>query len=134
MSYGIYPPPFSKEGMNEPNKRQKDFCARSRKLTHQDDTPDSLLPDDSTTYDPTISMKKADIDNALAVLSNSIADTAMILPVVYGCVNYRDSFSNVVHQSQFMYDLGPVQAIPGYTVPLSRLQVLEWPDGGKQYD
>jgi hypothetical protein len=134
MSYEMYPPPFTKEGLDEPNRRQRDFCARSQTIPQKEDMLDSLLPDDSTTYDSTISMDKKDIDKALALLSkdmgkycNDIASGLWVRELSPLLLQRNPSKPIYVRS-------WPCPSHSGTQRPAFRLQVLEWPDGGKRYD
>jgi len=123
----MFPPPFTNEGMVDPIKKQREWCAQVRLQTHDELLSPSLFPEEETTMNYTVGMTKADIEASLASLK--LPGQKFITPIVFGCVNYGDAISHETHQTQFMFELEPITVREG-TILGSKLKIFKYPFGG----
>ena len=130
----MYPALFNQHGIfEEPISRQESWCDKVRSEIVDARKLPTLFPEEDATESKSLQMCKSDIEAALRSLPPNLASSKIISPIIYGCVNYRFSFSSDIHQTRFIYELTPVQVIEG-TIPAPRLEILEFPFGGKSAD
>jgi len=123
----MFPPRYTNEGMIDPIRSQRAWCAQVRVQAHNELLSPSLFPEEETTMNYTVGMSKADIDASLSSLK--LPGQKFITPIVYGCVNYGDAISHETHQTQFMYQLDPVNVHEGTILGVD-LKISKYPFGG----
>jgi len=78
-------------------------------------------------------LTKEDLFAALTALPPNIAALHVIQAVIYGCINYRDSFSDEIRQTGFVYWI-PQATFNIGTIPGAQLEIEEFPFGGTLAD
>jgi len=117
----MYPPIFDRI-LTEPMDKQASWCDKVRIENPIDSQLPSLFPGEEDTENFTFGMSREDI--AAAMKSDAFPKIHAIVPVIYGCVNYKSDVSKDVHQTPFLYMLKPVPVVSG-TIPASKLEVFK---------
>jgi hypothetical protein len=117
----MYPPVFDRL-LTEPIVKQASWCENVRKETPIDLQLPSLFPGEESIENFTIGMSKQDI--AAAVKDVAFAKINAIVPVIYGCVNYKSDVFDGIHQTPFLYQLIPIRVAPG-TIPGAQLELMK---------
>jgi hypothetical protein len=115
----MYPPVFDRI-LTEPVSRQKSWCDKVRTEITVEGQLISLFPGEEDTVNYTLGMGRDDIQAARG--SEAFFKTNEIIPIVYGCVNYKSSISSGIHQTPFIYHMTPVPTTIG-TVPRSIFEI-----------
>jgi len=103
----------SKTMFKEPLKRQKDLCDSLANLpvVHGQETSGVVIfPNDSdASWGYGLGLTKADVDAAkdgrIGVKGANLTGPKLLVPIVYGCVDYVYETSNRHHQTQFIFEL-----------------------------
>lgn len=127
--------------LTEPFEKQRSWCDQVRGEPVNIETGRSLLPEESQTLNTTVMLKNGDIEEQIASLKtkSAFAVNQPLTGVVYGCLNYRFSFSNETHQTWFLYWLTPI-IMPNGNVPIGasfhppQLDIYKCPFGGSHAD
>ena len=117
----MYPPVFERI-LTEPMVKQKEWCDKVRGETPDEKQLPSLFPDEVDIESFSFGMSRSDIE--VAKTSGVFGRFHALTPVILGCINYKSSLSNVVHQTPVLYRLNPVPVDIG-TIPASRLELTK---------
>jgi len=102
--------------------KQKEWCDKVRGETPDEKQLPSLFPDEVDIESFSFGMSRSDIE--VAKTSGVFGRFHALTPVILGCINYKSSLSNVVHQTPVLYRLNPVPVDIG-TIPASRLELTK---------
>jgi len=100
----------------EPLKRQKHLCdnlAKTPVLHGQESTGVVIFPNDSdSSWGYGLGLSKAEVDAAkdgrIGVKGANMVGPKLLVPIVYGCVDYVYETSDRHHQTQFIFELQQV--------------------------
>ena len=93
---------------DEPIRRQADWCDKVRKENPRPEFLKTLFPAEDTWEPMGLELTKEEIASSSSSFPGEYKGK-IIYPIVYGCVNYKFSFSQDVHQTRFVFTISPAQ-------------------------
>jgi len=135
---------------NAPLKRQKEFCDKlaSQPVSHRQETSEvAIFPSDSdSSWGYGLGLSKAEVDAAKdrgPASGTKATGPKLLIPIVYGCVDYVYGTSERHHQTRFILELQQVnrtQTVPariptiairaGQPVDAVNVVITKYPFGG----